>query len=225
MTLGRSLRIVAVAMITAGVLILADVAVTLVWKEPLTSLYGSVQQDNASSELKQLEQSYPSPADLRAVRGIADPRRRASILARRYKGRVKSGEGIGRIKIDRLSLDTVFVQGTGLDDLRKGPGHYPETRMPGQAHTVAIAGHRTTYLAPFHEIPDMKPGDLITLEMPYGDFTYRMTGSRIVAPTAVGIIHETGHERLVLTACHPLYSAAQRYAVFARIIGVKNVPG
>ena len=115
-------------------------------------------------------------------------------------------------------LNMVFVQGTDESSLELGPGHYPETAMPGQGKTVAIAGHRTTYLAPFRHIDSMKKGDKITLKMPYGTFVYSVEKSEIVDPSDVGIIHDTGFERLVLSACNPLYSAAQRYIIFARLV-------
>jgi sortase A len=109
------------------------------------------------------------------------------------------------------------VQGTDTGSLQKGPGHYPDTPFPGEGGTIGIAGHRTTYLAPFRHIDSMHRGDRITLEMPYGTFTYRMQRSEIVDPSDVQIVHKVGYERLVLTACHPLYSASQRYAIFARL--------
>jgi sortase A len=111
----------------------------------------------------------------------------------------------------------VFVEGTDTASLRKGPGHYPETAFPGQGRTVAVAGHRTTYLAPFRSINEIADGDQVTLEMPYATFTYEVEGHRVVTPDQVGIIRNVGYERLVLTACHPLYSAAERWAVFARL--------
>jgi sortase A len=115
-------------------------------------------------------------------------------------------------------LDMVVVQGTDETSLQKGPGHYPETPFPGQGGTVAIAGHRTTYLAPFRHIDSMAPGDRIVLEMPYGRFDYRVQKTAIVDPGDVGIVREVGYERLVLSACHPLYSAEHRYIVFARLV-------
>jgi sortase A len=114
----------------------------------------------------------------------------------------------------------VAVEGTDTASLQKGPGHYPETRFPGQGGTVAIAGHRTTYLAPFRHLDQLEPGDEIEIEMPYANFAYRVQKTRVVDDSAVDIIHEAGYERLVLTACHPLYSAAQRIAAFARLTRV-----
>ena len=112
----------------------------------------------------------------------------------------------------------VVVQGTDTGSLQKGPGHYPDTPMPGEEGTVGIAGHRTTYLAPFRHIDSMKPGDTIRLEMPYAILTYRVEKTAIVDPTDIGIVKAVGYQRLVLSACHPLYSAAQRYIVFARLV-------
>jgi len=111
----------------------------------------------------------------------------------------------------------VFVEGTAAPDLRRGPGHYPATPLPGQRGTVAIAGHRTTYGAPFHDVDQLRRGDRIELDMPYGRFTYRVERLRIVKPTAVEVTDAVGYDRLVLSACHPLYSAAQRIIVFARL--------
>ena len=115
-------------------------------------------------------------------------------------------------------LNAVVIQGTDTSSLEKGPGHYPQTPFPGQGGTVGIAGHRTTYLAPFRHIDSMKRGDLIRLEMPYAKFVYRVQGTAIVEPSDVGIVRKVGYERLVLSACHPLYSASQRYIVFARMV-------
>ncbi len=90
--------------------------------------------------------------------------------------------------------------------------------MPGQGKTVAIAGHRTTYLAPFRHIDSMKKGDKITLKMPYGPFISSVDKTEIVDPSDVGVIHGTGYERLVLSACNPLYSATERFIVFAKLV-------
>jgi sortase A len=114
----------------------------------------------------------------------------------------------------------VVVQGTEGGDLRDGPGHYVNTPLPGEPGTVAIAGHRTTYLAPFRDIDELKHGDPIRVRMPYGDFTYQVERTRIVAPDATWVMRRIGYDRLVLTACHPLYSAAQRIVVFARQVRV-----
>ncbi len=138
------------------------------------------------------------------------------MLADRFAHQATDGEAIGTILIPRFDLDAVVIEGTGTSDLERGPGHYPETPFPGQPGTVAIAGHRTTYLAPFRNIDSLVAGDEITLKMPYGTFVYTVRRHEIVSPDDVGIIDPVGYNQLVITACNPLYSAAQRYAVFAK---------
>jgi sortase A len=117
-----------------------------------------------------------------------------------------------------LDRHYVLVNGDDSGDLRKGPGLYEKTPFPGQGGTTAIAGHRTTYLAPFRHINDLHPGDRIRIEMPYGTYTYAVTGQRIVRPEDVDVVNRPG-PGLVLTACHPVYSAKQRIVVFARQVG------
>jgi sortase A len=218
----RVLRIVSIALITAGVVLLLDVALTLVWKEPMSTVYGAIQQAEAEDSLADLEREFPSPADLRAIGDAGDLTERARRLAELFADRVEEGQGIGRIEIPSIDLDVVFVQGTDTASLQKGPGHYPETAFPGQGRTVAIAGHRTTYLAPFRSIDEIEAGDEITLEMPYATFSYEVESHRVVTPEQVEIVRDVGYERLVLTACHPLYSAAERWAVFARLEGISR---
>ena len=231
----RVLRILSVALITAGFVVAGDIAATLLWKEPVSTVYGAIRQGEAADSLEQLEKAFPSPADLRVADRVGDDRKRVEVLADRFAERVDTGEGIGRIKIERIDLDDVFVEGTDTASLRKGPGHYsnvgdPEqegrddgSAFPGQGRSVGMAGHRTTYLAPFREIDKIEDGDEIVLEMPYGEFTYRVQKHEIVDPSEVEIVRDVGHERLVLTACHPLYSTAQRWAVFARLEDVGAV--
>ena len=127
------------------------------------------------------------------------------------------GDSIGRIELPTIDRGYFMVEGTKTGDLRKGPGHYGDTPLPGERGTVAVAGHRTTYGAPFRRIDDLERGDPIRVEMPYGSFTYRVEKTRIVDPTEVSVKEPVGYQRLILSACHPLYSAAQRIVVFARL--------
>jgi sortase A len=213
----RTLHILSVTLITAGLVVLADVATTLAWKEPVSTVYGSIQQGNAEDQLAALESEFPARADLRKVDHVKGIRKKVGILAGLFAKRARQGEAIGRLKIPAIDLDVVIVQGTDTATLQKGPGHYPETPFPGQPGTSAVAGHRTTYLAPFRHLDQLDPGDEIEIEMPYANFAYRVQGTRVVDDSAVNIIRGVGYERLVLTACHPLYSAAQRIAAFAKL--------
>ena len=229
----RALRILSITLITAGLVILVDVGLTLAWKEPVSSIYGSLQQGKAEDELTQLEVRFPSDDLLARALGEEELSERVRVLADAFEKEAARGEAIGRIVIPRIDLDIVVVEGTDTASLQKGPGHYtladtsPEQRklgdgsaFPGQGKTVGIAGHRTTYLAPFKRIDEIEPGDEITLRMPYATFTYTVQKHEIVEPGAVEIVRNAGYDRLVLTACHPLYSAAQRYAQFAKLTDV-----
>ena len=226
----RVLRILSIALITAGLVILIDVGLTLAWQEPLSSIYGSLQQGKAEDQLTELEDRFPSEELLAQALSEGELEDRVRVLADAFAGEVTRGEAIGRIVIPRIDLNVVVVQGTDTASLQKGPGHYtladttPELReqgdgsaFPGQGKTMGIAGHRTTYLAPFRRIDEIQPGDEITLQMPYATFIYEVEKNEIVDPDNVGIVENVGYDRLVLTACHPLYSAAQRYAQFAKL--------
>jgi sortase A len=213
----RGIRIVSIMLITAGIVVLADAGLTLVWQEPLSAAYGSLEQSRAEDQLNDLESQYPSAADLAAIAAVQGEAAKARILADRFEPHLQEGHAIGRIKIDRIGLDIVVVQGTDTASLQKGPGHYKATPLPGQQGTVAIAGHRTTYLAPFRHIDQIEDGDEVRIEMPYAAFTYVVLRHEVVDPSDVGILEPVGFDQLVLTACHPPYSAAHRYAVFARL--------
>jgi sortase A len=213
----RAFHILSVALITAGLVVLADVVTTLLWEEPASSLYASVKQHDARGQLDRLESEFPTRADTRAAQRVHGSRRQVEVLARRFSRRVEDGQAIGRIVIPSIGLDIAVVQGTNTSDLQQGPGHYPSTPFPGEPGTAAIAGHRTTYLAPFRNIDSLHGGNVIRLEMPYGTLDYRVQDTKVVEPTDLAILHRTSYQRLVLTACHPLYSASQRIVAFARL--------
>jgi sortase A len=213
----RGARILSTALITAGIVVLLDAGLTVVWQEPVSAAWSAIQQSRASDELEQLEAEFPSAEDIAALRGVRGDAARARILAKRFAAQASDGDAIGRIVIGSIDLDTVVMEGTDTGTLQRGPGHYPDTPLPGLGSTVGIAGHRTTYLAPFRDIDEIEDGDEIRLELPYAAFTYRVQFHKVVEPSDVQIVRPVGYERLVLTACHPLYSAAQRWAVFARL--------
>ena len=126
------------------------------------------------------------------------------------------GDSIARLEIPAIGVSEYVVEGTDTGDLRKGPGHYPDTPLPGERGTSAIAGHRTTYGAPFRNIDDLKPGQVIRVDMPDGRFVYRVERVKIVDDQDMSVLEPVGYKRLMLSACHPLYSAAERVIVFAR---------
>src|SRR4051795_8750111 len=212
----RVLRGLSHVLIVTGILLVLDAAVTIICQEPITAIYGKIRQDQLGGDLKQLERAPLPPSEQHVLRLLHEDDQRIAFLARAMRRRVHPGQAIGRIKIPHIHANFVMVEGTDAASLRKGPGHYPATPFPGMPGTVGVAGHRTTYLAPFNKLDKLRKGDEVRLEMPYAVVTYRVERTRIVKPTAVWATKRVGYDRLVMTACHPKYSAAKRIAVFAR---------
>jgi len=137
------------------------------------------------------------------------------------KGEVSVGDGITRIVAESIGLDAIVVELWGLDDaenLKRGPGHIPLTAYPGQPGNCVISGHRTTYGAPFRHIEQLVLGDEIVLITAENRYVYEVYEQRIVSPTDLTVLEQTGEPKLTLTACHPWYSAAQRIVVIARLV-------
>lgn len=130
---------------------------------------------------------------------------------------ITPGTGFARIEVPSVGIDDIIVAGVSREDLQKGPGHFPQTPMPGQLGNSALAAHRTTYGAPFFDIDKIAPGDEIIVTLPYGRFVYTMTSYEIVGPSDIEVIATTDPTvaRLTLTSCHPAYSARERYIVYA----------
>jgi sortase A len=129
--------------------------------------------------------------------------------------RAGAGDALGRIRIPKLDSSFVFVAGAGSKSLKKGPGHYDSTALPGQRGTVGLAGHRTTYMAPFRSLDRLRRGDEIEVTMPYGRFSYTVKESLVVRPSGIAVLHQIDHDRLVLTTCTPPFSAAKRLVIIA----------
>ncbi len=219
----RAPRLLAYLLIALGALALTDAAVTLVWQEPFTALYAKFRQDHLSGALHAMERAAPTPVERRALASLPDERARVAFLAEHLEHHARDGDAVGRIVIPRIGASYVVVKGTGTEELESGPGVYRETSFPGVPGTTAIAGHRTTYLAPFRHIDSLRPGNRILLNMPYAHFTYTVIGQQVVAPTDVrAAVDPVGYPRLVLSACTPLFSAAKRLLVFARL--TRTVP-
>jgi sortase A len=208
-------------LILAGLLLVLDAAVTLVWQEPVTAAIGLMLRGEVSQRYLSYRTAPLSVIDQDALMGLRSQRARIAYLARLQQHEVPTGDAIGRIELPKLGASYTVVQGTDSTSLEKGPGHYPGTALPGMGETVAIAGHRTTYLAPFKRINELLRGDRIIVAMPYGRFTYVVQYQRIVDPSALWVTRDVGYDRLVLSACTPLYSAAQRIIVFARLQAVQ----
>jgi sortase A len=189
------LRRLAIAMVALSTLALAWSAVTLVWAEPVTGVVHHVH-------VRELERLLATEEAKAASR----PRSRTTRVPA-----LSEGAPVGRLTAH--GIDAVVVMGSSPSELKKGPGLW--NARPGDGGTTVISGHRTTYGAPFRHLDRLGQGDRLRLGTPYGTFDYRVTGTRIVEPSDLSVIRDVGHEQLVLTACHPVYSAAQRIVVFA----------
>lgn len=210
--------------IVLGLLVLAYAAAVLFWRDPVTDLYQRYQQHQLSSELDQAFDSFregtPPPRDLAS----AEARQQAiAAWAGNFLRTTERGEALGRIHIPEIGVNEIFVHGTRWGaDLSRGPGHYERTSLPGLGKTVGIAGHRTTFGAPFRHIDDLESGDEITLELAYGTFRYRVFAHEIVNSDDWSVIRNRGFDTVMLSACHPLYSASRRWIVYARLAEVES---
>jgi len=235
-------------MMVVGCVLIVYAGLVVFWRDPVTDLYAIYSQRQMGSKLHAEEQQYvglakqeqvvvaaaidapPDPgaapvsnAEKASEKAIQTEYRLQKRFAKQYARHL--GTPIGRIKIPEMGLSTIFVEGTDrCSSLSKGPGRYGNTAFPGSGATVGIAGHRTTFSAPFRNIDSLKKGDTITLTMPYGTFTYRVRAHKVVKSNDWSIIKGVGHEQLVLSACHPLYSASHRYVIFADLVSIR-LPG
>jgi sortase A len=219
----RALRGLGLVLVVAGVLVLLDALVTVLWQEPLSAFYTSIRQGELAGQLAQLEREPRSALTRAALRRLRDEPSRIAYLAGQLEQRAPEGSAVGRILIPRAGASFVMVKGTSTSDLRSGPGVYPQTGFPGMPGTTAIAGHRTTFLAPFRHLDRLRHGDTIEVEMPYAHLRYVVQSSASVAPDAVHVIADAGYQRLVLSACDPAFSAVRRLVVFARLREVQPV--
>ncbi len=137
---------------------------------------------------------------------------------------IPSGDAIAIIRIPRIGVERAVVEGVSRADLRKAPGHYPNTPMPGELGNAAIAGHRTTYGAPFGRLDELRPGDLIEIRTAAGNYRYSVTETIIVKPTELSVLNATPTATLTLTTCHPRFSASRRLVVHASLITESSAP-
>jgi sortase A len=211
MRLATVLGAIGRACITAGVLILLFVAY---------QLWGTgIREAQAQSELE-TEFEERIGADLRAADevttttapgGTTEPGAPPPAPA--------EGDAIAHLRIPAIGVDKIVVSGVQVADLKRGPGHYPDSPLPGQPGNAAIAGHRTTYGAPFNRLDELEQGDEILVTTVQGAFRYEVRETLVVNPDQVEVLDDYGDDRLTLTACHPKYSARQRIVVVAALIG------
>jgi sortase A len=217
----RLSRIAGTILVVAGLGMLAWVLVVWRWQDPFTALYTHWKQHQLSQAYERRFSAY-EPAQLR--QNEVSVSARTKVIAREARlYRIHSGRGqaIGRIRVPRLDLNMILANGTDHNSLTKGPGRDRRTYMPGEGQLVYIAGHRTTYLAPFAHIERLRSGDAVTLDVPYATFRYRVFKHRIVGAHEMSVLRSHGVEVVELQACHPRFFASQRYIAYARLVRVE----
>lgn len=204
----RLARIAGMIMIVGGVGALAWALTVWQWQDPFTAVTHKLEQ-------RQLEQSFDRVLE-RDARLAASAELDVAAAAARWRTSSKRGDPIARLRIPALDLDEIVVNGTDTETLKRGPGRYLDGAMPGEGELVYIAGHRTTYGAPFSRIDRLRKGDRIFVELPYAAVEYAITGYRIVPATRTSELRSRGFEQLALQACEPRFFATHRYIVYAR---------
>src|SRR6185312_8968767 len=196
-------------LLVLGAVLVATALMTIFWQDPVTAVFTQHEQKVLSAQLAAAEKAPVQQSTLTLVQRAESDPERIALLARDLAGRSESGDPLGRIGIPRMDINFVFVSGVGTSSLKKGPGHYDGSPLPGQP---------TTYSAPFRRMNRLRRGDKITLTMSYGRFTYRVEGLRVVLPQNTGVLKHVRHNRLVLTTCTPVDSAAKRLVTSARLV-------
>ena len=213
----RLTRIAGTLLILAGVGFLAWALTVWQWQDPFTAVLNRLDQRQLAREFdRRLEEGG---AGVPASTGDASLNDLAAAASRwrRDSGR---GDAVARIRIPALGLSTIVVNGTDHESLKRGPGRYLGSAVPGEGELVYIAGHRTTYGAPFSRIDRLRKGDRVSLQLPFATFDYAVTGSRIVSADQTSVLKSKGHEQLILQACHPRFFATHRYLVYATPVRV-----
>jgi sortase A len=222
----RALRVLSYVLLGLGVLAFVWVFVIWKWSDPVTALYTRYEQHQLKTQYVHVrEKVVKSLPVIAPTVPIRVEKHQLALVANRYRADAKTGTAMGRIEVPRLHLNMILLNGTDEGSLKRGPGRDARTYMPGQGQLVYIAGHRTTYLAPFSHIDEMRNGDLITLSVPYGKFTYRVYTHVIVAATDLARLKTFGKDVVVLQACHPRFFATHRYLVYGRLVHVTPTRG
>ncbi len=201
--------------VTVGVLILLFVTYQL-WG---TGIYTSREQNQLRDQFTSSVSKQGDEPVVSSTTSVTDPTASTTTTSLQVPLApfVAEGDPIAQIRIPRIAVESIVVQGVSRADLRRGPGHYPDTPLPGQEGNAAIAGHRTTYGAPFGDLDQLEIGDRIFTRTAQGNFTYEVYDTVIVKPTEIQVLEPDQFRpaTLTLTTCNPKYSAAQRLVVKA----------
>ncbi len=211
----RLVRALSTPLLAGGVGLLGWALLVWQWQDPFTYLLMQREQRALAQRYEERLAAYrPS------TQGVAASGATVAAEARRYRLASGRGEAIARLRVPKLDLNLVVVNGTDKQTLKTGPGRHLSTFMPGEGELSYVAGHRTTYGAPFSHIDKLKRGDRVTVQLPYARFEYAVTGRRIVPATYVQALESRGREELALQACWPRFFASQRIIVYAKPVKV-----
>jgi sortase A len=217
----RLVRIAGTVLAVAGVAVLVWVLVVWRWQDPFTALYTHWKQHQLSQAYNRRFADYRPTHLHKSGVPISVTTKAIAREARLYRIHSERGQAIGRIRVPRLHVNMILVNGTDHDSLTKGPGRDRRSYMPGEGQLIYIAGHRTTYLAPFAHIERLRSGDTVTLDVPYATFRYRVFRHLIVDAYNMSVLRSHGREVVELQACHPRFFASQRYIAYARLVRVE----
>jgi sortase A len=218
-TLRRLIRWSGTLIIVGGSLLLAWALLVWQWQDPFTALYTRWEQRDLTQAYEEQVERFRTRTPVRPSEKPVTPVQIAE-QARAYRLALGEGDAVGRLKIPKLDLSMIVVNGTRSNTLKKGPARHRQTFLPGEGKLIYIAGHRTTYSAPFSDIDDLRPGDRVFLELPYATFEYRVRGHRIVEAHQVSVLRSRGREEVALQACWPRFFASHRYIAYARPVRV-----
>jgi sortase A len=213
----RAISGIGKTLITLGLLILLFVAYQL-WG---TGIYTARAQNQLERDFRALDAPGPTPTTAPAPTGPSVPTAAVTTtLPPPAPPSPDDGDVVAHIVIPKIGVDAYVVEGTAASDLRKGPGHYLATPFPGQVGNSAIAGHRTTYGAPFGELDSLESGDVIQVTTVQGTFQYRVYDKLAVRPSETEVLDPDPARvaTLTLTTCHPKYSAAERLVVKGELV-------
>lgn len=217
----RTIGILGRIFVGAGLILLFYTAY-LLWG---TGVYTKQEQQRAATQLAR----DPIVTEEKLSKG--------NIPAARPPGGAKLGEPLFTLKIPKIGLETAVVQGVGREELKKGPGHFPdcnaspgtrecvtEAKYPGESGNVPISGHRTTYGAPFFRLNELEKGDIVDFVSGRARYRYKVREQKIVDPIGgFREVEQHGRDEVTLTTCHPRFTAAQRMVVQADYIGASLI--
>jgi sortase A len=206
----RLARVLGTLMIVAGIGALAWALTVWQWQDPFTAVVNELEQRELDASFDRRLAARDASLPVGSANRVRLPQQAAA-----WRRSSQRGDAVARLRIPALDVREVVVNGTDSESLKRGPGRYLGSAMPGEGELVYIAGHRTTYGAPFSQIDHLRKGDRVLLELPYATFEYKVTGHRIVPATKISVLRSKGYEQLALQACHPRFFATHRYIAYA----------